>query len=138
MINEGISNLYRLLEDGNEIDGAVKPKPGNAYADENDWVKNVIFGEPCVIVQPDYSNVRSVKFRMWMKSGKAQIRRFIKMDDDTGEPITEKLFLEIEEWHVTVPIDVGRSKRCPSLAVQSLIIRVRGVGQNDTSRQGSS
>ncbi|SCV36832.1 uncharacterized protein FFB14_06275 [Fusarium fujikuroi] len=107
MINEGISNLYRLLEDGNEIDGPVKPKPGNAYADENNWVKNVIFGEPCVIVQPDYSNVRSVKFRMWMKSGKAQIRRFIKMDDDTGEPITEKLLLEIEEWHVTVPIDVG-------------------------------
>ncbi|CCT71986.1 uncharacterized protein FFUJ_14020 [Fusarium fujikuroi IMI 58289] len=79
--------------------------------DTNNWVKNVIFGEPCVIVQPDYSNVRSVKFRMWMKSGKAQIRRFIKMDDDTGEPITEKLLLEIEEWHVTVQLTLLASQR---------------------------
>jgi hypothetical protein len=108
MINEGISNLYQLLVDGNEVDGAKAPKPGNVYADENNWVRDVAFGTPCVIVQADYSNVRAVKFRITMKSGKVQLRRFIKMDEETGEPIAEKLNMDIDDWHVTVPVDVGK------------------------------
>ncbi|RBR22925.1 uncharacterized protein FIESC28_04223 [Fusarium coffeatum] len=106
MINEGISNLYTKLERGQEVEGAVKPKPGNVYADQNNWAKNVIFGEPCVIVQPDYSNVRNVRFRIAMKTGKIQLYSW-KMNEETGEPVIQKLLMDIDDWHVTIPIDVG-------------------------------
>lgn len=114
MINQGIDNLYVRLATGEIVDGATKPKPGIFFADENNWVKGVQFGPPAVIVKADYGNVRSVRFRINLKSGNIQLRRFIKMDDETGEIIAEKLNMEIQNWHMTVPVDVGQQPSRPN------------------------
>lgn len=140
MINQAIDNLYVRLATGEEIDGAVKPKPGNSYADENNWVKDVNFGPPTVIVNADYSNVRSVRFRMRMKSGNIQLRRFIKMDEETGAPIAEKLNMTIQDWYVTVPVDVSKSMSrlrslVPLITLLNSDLRLHRGQQRDTTRE---
>ncbi|KAF7502138.1 hypothetical protein GJ744_006985 [Endocarpon pusillum] len=107
MINQGIDNLYRRLETGEIVDGAKLPEPAACYADENNFIEGVLFGAPTVVVKADYSNVRSVRFRILMKSGNIQLRRFLGMDKKTNRPLAEKLSMTINNWIVTVPVDVS-------------------------------
>lgn len=139
MINQGIDNLYVKLANGDVVDGAVKPKPASCYADENNWVKDVNFGPPTVIVKADFSNVRSVRFRMRMKSGKIQLRRFIKIDEETGAPITEQLQMAIQDWYVTVPVDVSKSMSrslVPSTTALNSDLRLHRGQQRNATREG--
>lgn len=140
MINQAIDNLYVRLATGEEIDGAVKPKLGNCYADENNWVKDVNFGPPTVIVKADYSNFRSVRFRMRMKSGSIQLRRFIKVDEENGAIIAEKLNMAIQDWYVTVPVDVSKSMSrsrllVPLTTLLNSDLRLHRGQQRDATRE---
>ncbi|KAH0372775.1 hypothetical protein KCU65_g920, partial [Aureobasidium melanogenum] len=107
MINEGISNLYTRLQTDELDNGVTKLEPANCYVDEHNFVNDVVFGPPAVIIKADYSNVRSVQFRMSLLSGTFQLRKYIGMNPKTKRPIDEKLVLDINDWHITVPVDVG-------------------------------
>ncbi|KAG9758075.1 hypothetical protein KCU73_g4085, partial [Aureobasidium melanogenum] len=107
MINEGISNLYTRLQTGEVVDDATKPEPASCYVDEHNCAEDIVFGPPAVIVKADYSNVRSVQFRMSLLSGRFQLRKFMGMNPKTKRPMDEKLILDINDWHITVPVDVG-------------------------------
>lgn len=107
MINQGIDNLYKRLETGEVVDGTKMPEPAACYADENNFIENVVFGPPTVIVKADYSNVRSVKFRIHMKTGDIQLRKFMGMDPKTKRPLAQVLTMSINDWIVTVPVDVS-------------------------------
>lgn len=107
MINQGISNLYTRLETGE--DGVKMPEPAECYADENNYIQGVVFGAPAVVIQADYTNLKSVQFQMRMKSGEMQVRRMKGRDEKTKKFRYQKLTLDINDWKVTVPVDLGKS-----------------------------
>jgi len=106
MINLGIDNLYKRLE-VDDIPEGKKPEPASCYADENNYIDNVIFGPPTVTIKADYSNVTSVLFRMHIKSGNVQLRKFLGMDPVKKRPSAQVLTMDIADWYVTVPVDLS-------------------------------
>lgn len=106
MINQGIDNLYKQLETGDEEHECQQPV--NFDLDQNSAFEEVTLGPPSIIIDADFSNVKSVRLRLKMKSGKAKIfnwlgrKKGFKLDGETMK-------LKIEDWTVTVPVDVGKS-----------------------------
>lgn len=105
MINEGMDNLYKRLE--TEEDGLVMPEPAFCYIDENNFIEGVVFGPPSVVIDADYANVKSVQFRILMKEGSLQLRKFNGIDPKTRRPKADIFTLAIENWTITAPVDVG-------------------------------
>ena len=99
MINQGISNLYKIAETGDSAQ-----EPVIIRLDKENYLKNVTFGPPSVIVLPDFSNVTSVRFRMTLQTGRASLYRFIDKDETE-----ERMNLTIKVWSVTLPVNVGKS-----------------------------
>lgn len=90
-------------------------------------------------MKADYSNVRSVKFRMRLKSGNVQLRHFVKINEEIGAPIAEKLNMAIQGWYVTVPVDVSKSMSgslVPSTTVLNSDLRLHRGQQRDATREG--
>jgi hypothetical protein len=115
MINNGLSNLYKRLETG-EVDGTNMPEPASAYADENNFMEDVMFGAPTVMILADYSNVRSVELALHFKSGHAQLRKFLGQDPKTKKPRAQVWKVDIADWVIKVPVDVGFVKVDPDTA----------------------
>ncbi|KAL1876852.1 hypothetical protein VTK73DRAFT_9154 [Phialemonium thermophilum] len=105
MINEGMDNLYKRLETGE--DGLVMPEPACCYYDEHTFIDGVVFGPPSVIIDADYANVKSLQLRILMKEGRLQLRKFNGIDPKTKRPSADVFNMVIDDWAVTVPVDVG-------------------------------
>jgi len=117
MINNGIGNLYTRLETGEIVDDASLPKAVTEYADENNFMEDVEFGPPTVVIDADFSNVNKVILGLHLKSGTCQIREFLGKDPKTQKPWAKKWTVAIEDWVISIPVDVGtfsclRSKSC--------------------------
>lgn len=100
MINQGIDNLYRMAE----MDNAQKPV--TVKLGKENYLKDVLFGPCSVIINPDFSNVRSVEFRITLQTGQLHLYNYIN-DDKNGNDTEEKMILNIKNWFVTVPVDIG-------------------------------
>ena len=88
--------------------GEAKPQePVSVEVDENNVIEDVVFGPPQIIVKADYSNVKSVDFRLHLKSGTLQLRNY--KGKVNGKTQDERLRLIVNDWFVTVPVDVGES-----------------------------
>jgi hypothetical protein len=106
IVNQGIDNLFIGLgfdEEGNP----VPQPPVPVELDENNFIEDAIFGPPQVIVTSDYSNLKSVDLRLHLKAGTLQLRNY--KGKVNGKAQAEKLRLVINDWFVTVPVDVGMS-----------------------------
>ncbi|KAK1774876.1 hypothetical protein QBC45DRAFT_423868 [Copromyces sp. CBS 386.78] len=115
-INQALDNLYLSLPDGEEDDGAVGLKPSAASANQDNWIEDVEFGPPAVVVSTEGRNSSIVRFRMHLRSGRIRLSRpHPEAECRNGIPsVFEMLEMVIEDWHVTVsmnikPTEVDRS-----------------------------
>ena len=68
------------------VDGATKPKPGNCFADEHNWIKGVLYNSDH---QPSLSKLTTATFAPWgfvwlWGLATFSFADFIKFDEETG------------------------------------------------------
>lgn len=106
MINQGIDNLYKQLEMGDEEHECQQPV--DFQLDRDSALEEVTLGPPSIIIDADFSNAKSVRLRLKLKTGEVKLFRWLGMKKGFKND-GETMKLKIEDWTVTVPVDVGKS-----------------------------
>lgn len=117
MINQGIDNLYTQLQTEDEVHESQEPAV--IELDRDTSFEGVTFGPPNIIIDADFSNVRSVRLRINLKSGTANMSNYLGRNKK-GQVEEERMQLKIENWTITIPVDVGQSSYCQAFGALNL------------------
>ncbi len=127
MINEGLKKYWEKTNSermqANQTpwkDNELKPvyQRGNGFSYEggpNQFIKQVIFGPPAIILKPDGSDLSSIEYQLHLKSGYFQATRTwekapVEDKDNPWISGTTDYFAQyvIKDWKMTVPIKLSK------------------------------